>query len=84
MDEKELVKLIAVGLAGYYVGLIVSSRNDIKRRKRKQKAMNARPDSDFWKMITTYLNDPSDRRSVEQLVDDWHTNLKFHKIINEQ
>lgn len=85
MDEKEVVKLAVVGIAGFYVGRIVTEYRVNKKRLMIAKRQQATQENiDFWQTITKYLNDPSDKRTVEQMIDDWQTNLKFHQIVNKE
>lgn len=83
MDKEDVVKYVCVGIAGYYIGRAVS---DFKMFKRKalitKRVKSSRENMDFWRTIEKYLNDPNDKRTVEQMVDDWQISLKFHQIVN--
>ncbi len=82
--DKDVVKFIAVGIAGYYVGRIVSDYKIMKRRTAIVKRQTAtRENSEFWLTIQRYLNNPNDNRTVEQMVKDWQDNLETHKKFNE-
>ena len=84
MDQKELVRIsIAAGM-GFIAGQVWEQFKITKKRRNALKKFNMRETNDFWKTISNYLNDPSDNRTVEQMIDDWQTNLKFHKIVNNE
>lgn len=82
--DKEMTKIFAAAGVGFFVGMCYEDYKIIKKRRAVAKKFNERRDDDFWKMITKFLNDPTDNRTPWQLVNDWQTNIKFHKIVNEQ
>lgn len=84
MNEKELVRLVATASAAFFVGQIYEQAKIMRKRKAIIKKFDTPETHDFWRTIQSYLNNPSDQRTVEQLVDDWQTNIKFRKIVENE
>lgn len=80
----ETKRIIIAACSGFMIGRTVEQYKIMRKRTMALRKFNNGQNQDFWSRIQKYLNDPNDDRTIEQLVDDWQTSLKFHKIVNEQ
>lgn len=82
MNNKEKTAMAAVGVVGYYVGSFVTEfKHQYRGRKQKKTILH---NSDFMKVFEAWMNDATDRRSLNDVVADWHFNHEFEKITKQK
>ena len=84
MNKEDVVLAISAGAVGFVAGQVYEQYKMYKKRNASLKKFNKSDTSDFLRTLTKYLNNPNDNRTVEQLVDDWNTNLTFNKIVENE
>jgi hypothetical protein len=89
MNQQEKVRLIVTATAMFITGHIVG---DLKaqyciarenQKKKKAKLLNG-TDNDAFAALTKWMYDATDKRTLNQVVEDWHYNNQFNKIVNEK
>jgi hypothetical protein len=80
----EQKRIIIAAVSGFMIGRTIEQYRMFKKRNEAVKKAGRREDQLFWKTIQRYLEDPRDNRTIEQLIEDWQTNQKFHEVIRNE
>jgi hypothetical protein len=88
MNQQEKVRLIVTATAMFITGHIVGdlkAQYCIARENKKLKTKKlGGPDNNAFAALTKWLNDASDKRTFDEVMEDWTYNKKFEQIINEK
>jgi hypothetical protein len=76
----EQKRIIIAAFSGYVIGRSLESYRYYKKRNEAIRKATRQSDQEFWRTIQRYLENPRDNRTIEQLINDWQTNQKFHEI----
>jgi hypothetical protein len=81
MNQQEKVRLIVTATAMFITGHIVGdlkAQYCIARENKKLKTKKlGGPDNNAFAALTKWLNDASDKRTFDEVMEDWTYNKKF-------